>query len=71
MPGHLNERTLRDFQVNQFRFFGEDINGLQRFVAEMIDRIQELEVKVEKLENLPKRGRPVGVKNAPNDENRA
>ena len=69
MPGHLNERTLRDFQVNQYRFFGQDINGLQKFVTEMVDRIQELEAKVEKLEN--RRGRPVGVKNAPNDENRA
>ena len=71
MPGHLNERTLRDFQVNQYRFFGQDINGLQKFVTEMVERIQSLEEKIEKLENRPKRGRPVGVKNAPNDENRA
>ena len=58
MPGHLNERTLRDFQVNQYRFFGNDINGLQRFVEEMMDRISDLEKKVAQLEAKRGPGRP-------------
>ena len=59
MPGHLNERTLRDFQVNMYRYFDNDINGLQNFVESMVKRIEELEEKVAKLE--PKRGRPKQV----------
>ncbi len=58
MPGHLNERTLRDFQVNQYRFFGNDINGLQHFVEEMMDRISDLEKKVAQLEAKRGPGRP-------------
>lgn len=58
MPGHLNERTLRDFQVKQYRFFGEDINGLQNFVEEMMDRISDLEKKVSQLEAKKGPGRP-------------
>ena len=61
MPGHLNERTLRDFQVNMYRYFGEDINGLQKFVTEMKERISELEKKVESLEAKKPRGRPRAV----------
>lgn len=45
MPGHLNERTLREFQVNLYRFFGEDINGLQKFVTEINERLEKLENK--------------------------
>ncbi len=66
MPGHLNERTLRDFQVNQYRFFGENVNGLQLFVEEMMDRINDLEKKVAELEAKRKPGRPRKV-NATND----
>ena len=58
MPGHLNERTLRDFQVNQYRFFGEDVNGLQRFVEELMDRLNDLEKKVALLEAKRGPGRP-------------
>jgi len=61
MPGHLNERTLRDFQVNMYRYFGEDINGLQKFVTEMKERISELEKKVESLETKRGPGRPKKV----------
>jgi hypothetical protein len=65
MPGHLNERTLREFQVGQYRYFGEDVNGLQKFVEEMRDRISDLEKKVANLE--PKRGRPRKI-NGTNEE---
>ena len=68
MPGHLNERTLRDFQVNMYRFFGEDINGLQKFVSEMVERIIVLEDKVNSLEAKRRPGRP---KRAENEEIRA
>lgn len=68
MPGHLNERTLRDFQVYMYRFFGEDIQGLQKFVSEMTQRIEELEKKVEALETKRRPGRP---KRAENEEIRA
>ena len=66
MPGHLNERTLRDFQVNQYRFFGEDVNGLQRFVEELMDRLNDLEKKVALLETKRGPGRPRKL-NATND----
>lgn len=58
MPGHLNERTLRDFQVNQYRFFGENVNGLQNFVEELMDRLSDLEKKVAQLEAKRGPGRP-------------
>ena len=61
MPGHLNERTLRDFQVNMYRYFGEDINGLEKFVTEMTQRISELEEKVSELETKRGPGRPKKV----------
>jgi hypothetical protein len=66
MPGHLNERTLREFQVNQYRFFGNDINGLQNFVEEMMDRLNDLEKKVSELEKKRGPGRPRKL-NATND----
>jgi len=66
MPGHLNERTLRDFQVNQYRFFGENVNGLQNFVEELMDRINDLEKKVSELEKKRGPGRPRKL-NATND----
>jgi len=68
MPGHLNERTLRDFQVKQYRYFGENIDGLQNFVEKLLNRISILEERVSILEAKRKPGRP---RNAENEENRA